>query len=99
MKARCLFKYATGYENYGGRGITVCPRWLDEKTGFESFFADMGDRTPELSIDRIDVNGNYTPQNCRWATDEQQARNKRNSKLTEEEWNEMMKAENEFANF
>ena len=93
MHGRCNCKGHASFENYGGRGITICPRWQG-KNGFKNFLEDMGDRTADLSIDRINVNMNYTPGNCRWATVEMQARNKRNSKMTEEEWNEMMDAEN-----
>jgi hypothetical protein len=78
MRARCTYKSHGAWENYGGRGITICPRWTG-KNGFSNFVEDMGERTADLSIDRIDVNGNYTPQNCRWATAEIQAGNKRNS--------------------
>lgn len=73
MKDRCYNPNATKYRSYGGRGITVCERWLGS---FEDFFADIGEPpSPSHSIDRIDVNGNYEPSNCRWATPTQQARN------------------------
>lgn len=75
MKIRCYYPNTNGYENYGGRGIKVCERWLNS---FESFLADMGRRpSTSHSIDRVNVNGNYEPKNCRWATDKQQRRNRR----------------------
>ena len=74
MRSRCNDKKLKCYKNYGGRGIVVCERWKD----FAAFYADMGQRpTPKHSLDRIDVNGNYEPSNCRWATLVEQARNKR----------------------
>jgi len=76
MRNRVLSTKDTSYKNYGGRGITICAEWDD----FLTFLADMGERpTPKHSIDRRDNEGNYTPDNCYWATPRQQATNKRNN--------------------
>jgi len=75
MRTRCVNPSHVAYKHYGGRGITVCERWND----FSLFLADMGERPENTSIDRIDVNGNYEPGNCRWADAKTQARNKRKS--------------------
>lgn len=77
MKSRCLNPNTKNYSNYGGRGIKVCDRWLK----FENFYLDIGDApSPKHSLDRYpDVNGNYEPSNCRWATDKEQQRNRRDN--------------------
>jgi hypothetical protein len=75
MKARCFNPRRAKYEYYGGRGITVCDRWLL----FDNFLADMGLRPEDGTIDRIDPDGDYEPSNCRWATWAEQVANKRNS--------------------
>lgn len=74
MIQRCTNPGNCNYERYGGRGITVCDEW---KSSFSVFYADMGQPSPNQSIDRINVNGNYEKANCRWATKTQQSRNTR----------------------
>lgn len=80
MKQRCMNPNAPDYRSYGGRGVTLCPEWA---SSFEAFLRDMGERPKGHSIDRIDVNGGYSPENCRWATASQQQRNKTGTTVVE----------------
>lgn len=77
MLQRCTNPKSSRYDRYGGRGITVCERWQR----FENFLADMGERPPSHSLDRIDPQGNYEPKNCRWADDFTQQNNRSNNRI------------------
>jgi hypothetical protein len=82
MKYRCNNTNSKDYPDYGGRGITICDRWLES---FDNFYKDMGEKpTAKHSLDRINVNGNYEPSNCRWATIAEQSNNKRPYKKRKE---------------
>jgi hypothetical protein len=85
MKRRCLDPKHKRYGDYGGRGITICDRWLEPNgQGFLNFLSDMGECPHGLSLNRIDNDkliGGYSPKNCTWSTQKEQCRNKRNNHL------------------
>ena len=83
VKQRCVDSNVNGYSYYGGKGIAVCARWKERGVGFDNFMQDMGSRpTPKHQIDRMDSNGDYTPENCRWVTPAVNARNRSNNSVT-----------------
>lgn len=78
MKQRCLNPNHKSFDVYGNAGISVCERWLES---FESFLADLGERPPNTTLDRFpNMSGNYEPGNCRWATPQEQANNRRSAR-------------------
>jgi len=95
MKNRCLNKNYPKYNHYGGKGVVVCERWLNS---FEDFLNDMGERPVGMTLDRINNDGNYEPDNCRWATNIQQLNNTSKNKyimykdqtLTLSEWSRVL---------
>lgn len=77
MLTRCYNTNDAAYERYGGRGIEVCGRWLNKEHGFSNFAKDMGERPEDKSLDRIDNDKGYSPENCRWASHHIQVLNRR----------------------
>lgn len=77
MKRRCMDPKHDRYQQYGGRGITVCESWLT----FDNFLADMGEKPTGFTLERREVNGNYEPDNCEWASREKQANNRTDNRL------------------
>ena len=89
MVYRCTNPSHKDYLSYGGRGISVCQRWLK----FENFLEDMGARPKGFSLERINNNGNYCPSNCKWATRKEQQRNTRSNRILEHDGKRMCLAE------
>ena len=81
MKARCLNPKNEKYGRYGGRGISICRKWLG-RYGFNAFLEDLGEKPSRWTLGRINNDGNYTPSNCRWETQSQQAHNRSTTVLS-----------------
>lgn len=90
MLTRCTNRNYREFHLYGGRGITVCSRWMES---YENFLADMGERLDGMTLERERVNDGYGPDNCKWATLEEQANNKRNSAFIEHDGRRMTVAQ------
>jgi len=94
MKRRCLNQNDKNYHHYGGRGISICNKWLE----FDQFYHDMGDKPHNMTLERADVDGNYSLENCKWATWIEQHNNRRNNHtidfngftLTMQQWSERL---------
>lgn len=97
IKQRCLNPNDSNYQNYGGRGITICDEWRNNFTAFYKWAISHG-YADDLSIDRIDVNGNYEPSNCRWADKETQDYNKRETQkvLIDGKWKTLLEISREY---
>jgi len=78
MKKRCYYEKCPSFPRYGGRGIKVCDRWLES---FQNFYDDMGERPKNMTLDRVDVNGWYTPENCKWSSPMDQSKNRECTQL------------------
>lgn len=86
MKKRCLLPKHPFYKDYGGRGIRVCDRWL---TSFDHFYADLGPRPKGYWLERLDNDGDYSPENCAWVLAKENTRNRRSAKLVKEQAEEI----------
>lgn len=83
MKQRCLNPHHPQYKDYGGRGIRVCKRWLND---YEAFLEDMGERPPGMTLDRVDNDRGYFKDNCKWSTRKEQANNRRKAAPRKRRW-------------